>query len=404
MIYFDSHIHLGNLPIMLNEETKDLLAYKEYSKNTPENCIKKALANSVSKAVIFPFPIIEQDFALQNKIILDACQKYPYFFVPFLLPESACELEKKQNSFVGIKDHFYFDFHNQIQRSEVLEFAQSCGKYYIFHAHSKRWGERLSYICKNFPKLQVIIAHSARPAPFLGTNIQNRIAEFNEIIPKKLLDNFYFETSTIRDCNAIKAIVSTYGEEHVLWGTDFPYYSNKGENVFSMEQSVITESPISDNAKEIIFSGNFRRLFQNNQVWIRHATKHDSSALLKMLGEISAQEKKYLALSLKMSLVKTQIRKGSHILIAESPSNEILGFIRVSDRRNNSVMIEEVYVLPKARGEKIATKMVTSVCPAYSSAEVKTYATNVGMNTTLERLGFKATYSPKKTMIVWTKS
>lgn len=404
MLFFDSHIHIGQFPVNLNPETRHLLAYKCYSKNSADTCIKKALAKSVGKALVFPFPIIEVPFSQQNDYVINASRRYPYFYIPFLLPESPEELQKKEHEYVGIKDHFYFDFHDQVKRPELFEYLQAIGKYYIFHAHFRKWNERISYITKNFSKLKVIIAHSGRPAPFQGINMMYRIEEFKSIIPKKIRSNYYFETSTIRDSRAIEGLVASFGAEQVLLGSDYPYYAEEGEDVLTNEQNVVMQSKIGDEAKNKICNMNFRRLFQGDRIWTRRAITDDSAALLDILKVIPQMEQKFLALSLKLPLVRSQLKSGKHVFVAEAPSGEIVGFLRESDRYNDTIMIEEVYVLPKARGKNVAAQLILSACASHRGALVKTYSNNYCMNIVLKRLSFLPAYSPKGTMISWNKS
>lgn len=67
-------------------------------------------------------------------------------------------------------------------------------------------------------------------------------------------------------------------------------------------------------------------------------------------------------------------------------------------------MIEEVYVLPKARGKNVAAQLILSACASHKGALVKTYSNNYCMNIVLKRLSFLPAYSPKGTMISWNKS
>lgn len=404
MLFFDSHIHIGEFPAKMSQETEKLLAYRCYSKNSADICIKKALTHSIIRAVVFPFPIMEVPFSRQNDYVINASRRYPYFYIPFLLPEDTDSLRKREHEFVGIKDHFYFDFHEQVKRPELFEYLQEVGKYYIFHAHFKKWNERISFLTKNFPKLKVIIAHSGRPAPFHGIDMKSRIDDFKSIIPRNLRNNYYFETSTIRDSRALEDLVASFGAEQVLFGSDYPYYAEEGEDVFAIEQRIVMQSKIGDEDKLKICSLNFKRLFQGDKIWIRRATADDSTALLNMLKDVSPLEQKYLALSLKLPLIRSQMKAGKHIFVAETPSGEVVGFLRESDRHNDTIMIEEVYVVPKARGKKVASLLVASACGAHKCALVKTYSENLGMNTVLTRLAFTPIYSPKGTMISWNKS
>ena len=148
MLRFDSHVHIGDSKIKISSENSELLAYRTYSPVTPEGYMRKALACGISKAVIFPFPLMEIPFERQNSYVMEAAKKFPYFFIPFLIPETIEKMELYKNGFVGIKDHFYFDFHNQVNRDEILDYAQAYDKVYLFHAHWKHWNDRVKQISK----------------------------------------------------------------------------------------------------------------------------------------------------------------------------------------------------------------------------------------------------------------
>ena len=399
MLHFDAHVHIGNIDSSKLPKS-DLLGYKSYTKNTASSYIRKALSCGVSKAIIFPFVFPEFSFEKQNDYVLSQAKRYPYFFLPFLLPESLTSLSARNDRFYGIKDHFYFD--KLEDRNLVLDYAQSNKKIYLIHSHFKRWKDSISNICNNFPSLKVIIAHSARPTPFSAVGMREQLTEILNLIPNKLRNNFYFDTSTIRDPSGIEFLVSKVGADHVIWGTDSPYFNNEGENVIKEEIDTINNTKISDSDKKLIFEDNFRFLLQENKTWTRISTTHDASILQSMLYTIPKEEQKFLALQLKMDLLKQLIRKGKHIIIAESSKGEIQGFLRWSDRHNNTVMIEEVYVLPKYRLNKIATLLISNILPTYNRAQVKTFANNDGINHLLKKMLFKPTFSKKRTMISWT--
>lgn len=404
-MYFDSHVHLGNINIVLTDTTKDLLGYKEYSKNTVEKYFKLALKNNISKVVAFPFPFFEKSFFIQNKYILSASKKYPFFFIPFFLPDKISFLEKEEQNFYGIKDHFYFDLNinkEKINRKELLDFAEQTHKVYIFHAHWKKWLERIQFISSNFPKLKVIVAHSARMVPFSGNNENNLMDQIKKTIPSNQLNNFYFETSTIRNSSTIIDLVNKFGEDNILWGTDFPYYKNLNENVIKEEKLTIKNAHLEDRIKNKIFEKNFRNLFQKHDIWIRHAVQLDSNNLLTIINSINNLEQKYLALSFKINLIKNEIKKANHLLVAETREGEICGFLRWSDRRDKAIMIEEIYILPKYRGMSLSFNLLKSL-PANIKKIAKTYSKNNYMNNVFTKLGFIGAVTLNKTMIFWKK-
>lgn len=403
MLLFDSHVHIGIPKITITAENSELLAYRQYQKNSYDSFVKKAIKNGISKAVIFPFPFPEISSAKHNRYIQDAVVKYPYFFIPFYLPDSIDILVSQKHEYFGIKDHFYLDRLLSIDRPALFEFLQAENKFYIFHAHWKHWIEKIKYISNNFPKLRIIIAHAARQVPFSGMDINARLKEIVASISSKGKDNIFLETSTIRDSNAYPLLMNKFGANHVLWGTDFPCYKNVSENTIEEERNCLVTSSLATSDQTQIFSENFRTLFQQEDVWVRIAMKDDSQALTILLNEITPEEASFLSLSKKLPLIKKMINDANHILVAEKKDKSIVGFLRKSDRHENGVMIEEVFISQRVRGNGIAGKLIQASVSAYSSAEVKTFAANHAICSVVNKLGFSKKISPKGIMILWSK-
>ena len=83
-MYFDSHVHVGCPKAKPTVAQKEWLGYSGYVKTTPEKFIKTALAHSVIRALVFPFPFAECGVEKLNAEIIKVAQKYPYFFTPLL--------------------------------------------------------------------------------------------------------------------------------------------------------------------------------------------------------------------------------------------------------------------------------------------------------------------------------
>ena len=135
-MYFDSHVHVGCPKAKPTTEQKKWLGYSGYVKTTPEKFIKTALAHSVIRALVFPFPFAECGVEKLNAEIIKVAQKYPYFFTPLLLSPSVAELEKAPDIYAGVKGHFYVQGRDELPNAEMLEYLESKGKVYLFHAHS----------------------------------------------------------------------------------------------------------------------------------------------------------------------------------------------------------------------------------------------------------------------------
>ena len=390
-MYFDSHVHVGCPKAKPTTEQKEWFGYSGYVKTTPEKFIKTALAHSVVRALAFPFPFAECGVEKLNAEIIKVAQKYPYFFTPLLLSPTVAE------------GHFYVQGRDELPNAEMLEYLESKGKVYLFHAHSCSWEKHIKYITSNFKKLRVIVAHSARLPEFVKVDPLEWVDIIHSWISKKSLSNVYFDTSNIRKSDVIRKMVARFGAEHILWGSDYPYSCAKGEDVLQSEIDVV-EKAVGDlpNA-EMIRNGNFRRLYLPDEVEISLASVSDAQELGLILSNISDQDSKFLALHLKIAYVRDRVRKASHILVARGRDNHVAGFLRWSDRSNDAMVIEELYVHPDFRGKRIAQKLVENLCASFKHAEAKSFAENTSVAHVFKSQGFSPRYTPKGTMINWRK-
>lgn len=400
MLLFDSHVHLGLAKIKSIEvEHSSLPAYNNATSNTLSKYLKVSSAKGITKCLAFPFPFSEVKRTSANQYILECAKKEPTLILPLLLPDNIRRIESCITDIYGIKEHFYFKNSNDIL-FPIYDLLQKTGKVLLIHAHKNEWHKKISEISSNFPELKVIIAHCARKHPFSDEGLIDNVKDI--LAASKKQDNLYFETSTIRtNGESLTELVNLVGDEHIIWGSDFPFYRDKDEDVYKQEIEFISTSTLSDDSKRKIFSENFRRLFQVNNIWIRHACDHDSGTLIKMLEGIPEHERKLLAINAKSSFLKQMLRKPKHIFVAENRDGQILGFLRKSDRPGNGALIEEVYVPDNYRGNGIGRLLIESVIKPLSYAEMKTYSSNDPMINIAKKLGFTPTFTPKKTMINW---
>ena len=136
---------------------------------------------------------------------------------------------------------------------------------------------------------------------------------------------------------------------------------------------------------------------------VSHAAVSDAQELGQVLTNISDQDSKFLALHLKIAYVRDRVRKASHILVARDRNNHVAGFLRWSDRSNDAMVIEELYVHPDFRGKGIAQKLVKDLCSSFKRAEAKSFAENASVAHVFKSQGFTPRYTPKGTMINWRK-
>jgi len=400
MLLFDAHVHIGGTKIKnIKEKHRSLPAYNNATANTFSNYLRASSAKGVTKCLAFPFPFNELKRASANKYILECAQKDPAFILPLLLPDDIKNIEANIDTIYGIKEHFYLADSNDVL-FPIYDLLQKTGKVLLIHAHRNEWAKKISEISSNFPRLKIIIAHCARNRPFSAEGLIDNIKDI--LLANKTRDNLYFETSSIRVAGTILTeLINIVGNDHILWGSDFPFHKDKDEDVYKQEHEFISSSTLSDESKEKIFSQNFRRLFQTNNIWIRRACDHDGDTLINMLDGIPKPERKLLAISAKSSFLKRMLRKPKHVFVAENSKGQILGFLRKSDRPENGALIEEVYVPAEHRGKGVGRLLMETVIKPLSYAEMKTYSSNDPMVNIAIKLGFKPSFTPKKTMINW---
>lgn len=105
----------------------------------------------------------------------------------------------------------------------------------------------LLHILKNFPGIKIVAAHMG------GLRMQNEVME---LLAGKA--DLYFDTAYTADPWIDKAtaekLIRAHGADRVLFGSDFPWH------VPSQEIEFVDGLDISSEEKELIFSGNARRL------------------------------------------------------------------------------------------------------------------------------------------------
>ena len=401
-MFYDAHVHIGAPKVIPGSSFLSLPGYERYSPNVPEKFIKRALAKSVQRALIFPFPFPDHSISELNSTVLKATSKYPFFFTPLLFAKDVQDIEPHIDLISGVKSHFYLQGKDTLPNPEILDFLRAYNKVYLFHAHMRYWKQHIEYICKNFKGLNVIIAHGAR-MPFSTEQYSlDRVDEIASWIPSRKRSNFYFETSTVRRSSVIRKIIDTFGANHVLWGSDYPYYETKGEDVLQKEIETINEALSGVEEGDHVLHGNYRRLM-GFELDIRYAAVSDAPDVLKMIDSIQEPDAGFLALHLKRQTIRSRVRKASHLLVARNRDDVLLGFLRWSDRPNRGMIIEEVYTDPDSRGMGIATKMITSICPSFEYIDAKTFASNYAIVKVFNSLGFVPTPTAKRTMINWRK-
>jgi glutamate-1-semialdehyde 2,1-aminomutase len=129
---------------------------------------------------------------------------------------------------IGFKPYFYFSREKPVEESSITGFLPEwiwetahCRKLAIVLHIVRRKAladpdnrDVICGMCREYPGVKLILAHAAR-----GFNPQNTIDGLEALYG---YDNIYFDSSSICEAKALKAVLKRFGSKKLLWGTDFP--------------------------------------------------------------------------------------------------------------------------------------------------------------------------------------
>ena len=396
MMIFDAHGHLGKRSFA-KPSGEDLPIFNNAAEITWPVFARLAESHGVFKALVFPFPFPTINARRANEYVIEAGRRRADLFLPLLLvSDTPSFIGKHLSEIAGGKEEFYLPGARDPKAFfPVYDLLQQAGKVLLIHPHWEDRITRIKNISRNFPRLRMILAHSGRKWPFTGDDV------LESIVPElRSVGNLVFDTSTIRTPKVISGLVKSVGALRVVFGSDFPFYKERGEDTFKLELASVTSAGLCDSDLECVLRGTFRSLFLGDR-WIRRVCREDAGKLMGLLEEIASVERKHLAIDKKLDVFRANIRTERHILVLENSSG-ILGFLRESGRPNGGAMVEEVCVCPKHRGLGYAKMLLQFVQKMFANLEAKTFLSNSTMNCLLERTGFLAPGKQKaKSILVW---
>jgi predicted TIM-barrel fold metal-dependent hydrolase len=360
--------------------------------------VRLAQKKSIFKAIAFPYPFEESDVEAANRYITQAFYKNQELLIPFwLISPSLTETMIRQNNIRGLKEHFYLS-RNLDKRHffPAYDLLRQSGLFLIIHPHMKERVEKIQFLKENFPQLKIILAHSGRKWPFSGEEVLERV-----IPALKGYEDLYFDTSTIRDSRTIAGMVRAVGSERILFGSDYPFFREEGEDVIEVELAPILKADISDGERENILTNNLKRLFMEG-VWTRRGSREDREELLAMIAAVDPRERKFLALDQKMDVIRSNIRDERHIYVIEN-SHRLLGFARESGRPDNGALLEEIYLLEEERHKGYAHLLTRVITDKFAYVEAKTFAENRSVAALFRRLKFSVEKTSKNGNILYWK-
>ena len=160
-----------------------------------------------------------------------------------------------QPEIVGAKIYFYFSREQNILQSSTMgyfpewqmEICNHFSSVIMLHLVKDRAVsdpaniKEIQYICKKYPKLKIILAHSGRS--FHSPNSQPGIQELAGI------ENVWFDTSAICEPESFKVVLKEFGSKRLMWGSDFPVSQIRGRSITIGDGFVFLDEDSCDWAK-----------------------------------------------------------------------------------------------------------------------------------------------------------
>jgi uncharacterized protein len=245
MKIIDGHIHIGKWSnIFFDYET------------TVRQAIDVMKSSGVDAAVCLPADATPNEKLLNE---INSQFGFQFFFAAWINPD-----DKELDSFLdkNMDSVSLFKIHSSIQRRKItdesykkyIELAIDNNKPIVVHCG--RWKEMASYeypleLAKKYPELKIILAHLGGDQPGLYLECAEEVKRINS-------KNIYLGTESIREFYFVNKVVKTVGAERVIFGSDY----NLG--LPKMYIPVIDSLDISDEEKELIFSGNILRILNKD--------------------------------------------------------------------------------------------------------------------------------------------
>jgi len=242
MKIIDGHVHIGKWSsVFLDYETgvKDAVGV-----------MKSA---GIDSAVALPCDTFENEKLLKE--ILKYKEEFRFYFACWINPDDTyldTFISEYGSEIKALKIHPSFQRRNVLDKSyeKYFDYAESVNIPVIVHCG--RWKEIAGY---NFPlelagrrkNLNVILAHLGGDQPSICTSCAQDIRG-------KGLKNVYLGTESVREFYFVNEVVKTAGADRVIFGSDY----NLG--LPQMYIPVVESLKISDEEKQLIFSGNISKL------------------------------------------------------------------------------------------------------------------------------------------------
>jgi predicted TIM-barrel fold metal-dependent hydrolase len=243
MKIIDAHIHIGKWSdIFLNLQS------------TVDEAVAELKKSGIDEAICMPTDRTSNAELLSEiKIRSD----YKFYFNAWINPK-----DKSLDGFLekNILDIYFFKIHPSIDKLKITD--PSFEKYLYLASEKKipvivhcgRWKEMAGYeICleaaNKFPELRLILAHLGGDQPSICTQCANDVKSGG-------YKNVYLGTESVREFYFVNEVVNMLGAEKILFGSDY----NLGLPASYLP--IIDRLKVSNEEKELIYSGNAMKLLQ----------------------------------------------------------------------------------------------------------------------------------------------
>ena len=262
MEIIDAHAHI--YPEKIAAKATDTIGIfydikMEMPAGTVDNLLEDGQRNGISRFVVHSVATTAHQVRSINEFIKREVEAHPEFIGFITLHQDLSEEEiinevdwAINNGMRGIKLHPDFQKFNIDDESVEKIYRAASGRLPIlFHIGDDRYDYskpcRLVNMAKKYPNLTFIAAHFGGYRCWDDANLYLG------------LDNVYFDTCSslpFIDAKKARELIDMHGADKFFFGTDFPMWDAKAE----LER--FNSIPLTDKEKEMILSGNIKRLLK----------------------------------------------------------------------------------------------------------------------------------------------
>ena len=261
MKLYDSHLHIGeyNQSIRLLNNSIYRNKYRLYSSINQEVIFQQEQYTSQLDN-FFAIPLFFKESNIQecNQYVIDYCKRIGKG-IPVLLLDDNKYFNDNYNNAI-FKEHFLLNKYDDYKSRDLFyDFLNQNGGFLLIHSKDNIRIEYLDLLLKNYPEMNIIIAH-------LGRDVLESYEFINSVLDHyKGNERIFFDISTIHNFNNIQNAIKKIGSSRIIYGTDFPFEVDN-YNTFLEEKNKILHLLDSDVSQKI-FENNFDEI--RKRIYVR---------------------------------------------------------------------------------------------------------------------------------------